>query len=243
VPALLGVRLEVCEQAGQVVGLGGVETRFGATTAVVVLTDEDVGVLEDHFVSGGRPHLEGHIGEQLTLVVAVEVDLEHTADVRLVVRMVVEVHAVDLDRAVVPGRPTSLSARLSGNARDETDGSHQHGDETRDHAPPTAAVQMFHGLDFPSATGLRCPAVPSEDPTHRRPRRRRPMTANLPKIRTGSCQVCRNRTSSLITAVQHRLDRTGRPAILRELQRRVAVLVQRTSGAAVDQPSGGGEGS
>jgi hypothetical protein len=234
------VRLEVCEQAGQVVGLGGVETRFGATTAVVVLTDEDVGVLEDHFVSGGRPHLEGHIGEQLTLVVAVEVDLEHTADVRLVVRMVVEVHAVDLDRAVVPGRPTSLSARLSGNARDETDGSHQHGDETRDHAPPTASVQMFHGLDFPSATGLRCPAVPSEDPTHRRARHRRPITANFPRSAQdhASCLV-----TVQATPVQHRLNRTGAAAILRELQRRIAVLVQRTSGAAVDQPSGGGEGS
>ena len=113
VPALFGVRFERCERVREVIGPGRVEPRFGATTAVVVLTDEYACVFEDHLVARGRLHLENHIGEQIiTLVEAVEVDLEHAAHVRLVVRMVVEVLAVDLDGAIVPRRPTGLSARL-----------------------------------------------------------------------------------------------------------------------------------
>ena len=38
---------------------------------------------------------------QLALVETIEVDLEHTADMRFVVGMVVELRAVDLDRSVV----------------------------------------------------------------------------------------------------------------------------------------------
>src|SRR5512133_846533 len=47
---------------------------------------------------------EGHVGKEVTLVVAVEVDLERAADVRLIVRVVVEGHIVDLDRSVVTRR-------------------------------------------------------------------------------------------------------------------------------------------
>src|SRR5262249_49796009 len=73
VPALLGLRRELGEQAGEVVCPAGVESGRGTAAAVVVLTDEDVGVVEDDLVPGGPHHLERHVGEQVARVVAVEV--------------------------------------------------------------------------------------------------------------------------------------------------------------------------
>jgi hypothetical protein len=95
--------------AGKVqgVGLAGVQAGLAAPAAVVVLTDEHR-VGQQHLIltlaQGRRVGLEGDGGVQVALVVAVEVDLEGAADVRLVVGQVVEGGVVDLDRAVVPGR-------------------------------------------------------------------------------------------------------------------------------------------
>jgi hypothetical protein len=154
--------VELRQRAREVVGLAGVEARFGATAAVVVLTDEDL-VFEDHlWVSGGRMNLERHVGEEVTLVVAVEVDLEHTSDVRLVVRMIVEVDAVDLDGAVVPRRRSGLSAGLPGDARDEADGSDHHAHETAQRAPLPAVVHFFHYARLPFSHGASMPRFPND---------------------------------------------------------------------------------
>ncbi|HET8618507.1 MAG TPA: hypothetical protein VFM27_06090 [Acidimicrobiales bacterium] len=170
------MRLEPRQQAREVVGLARVEARFGATAAVVVLTDEDL-VLEDHLVPGGRVDLERHVGEELTLVVAVEVDLEHAVDMRLVVRIVVEGDAVDLDGAVVPRRPAGLRARLPGDARDQADGSDHHAHETAQRAPLPAVVCFFHYARLPfSHGGSDAPAFPSTTQPRRLHRLRR-MTA------------------------------------------------------------------
>jgi hypothetical protein len=56
-------------------------------------------------------HLERDVREEVTLVEAVPVDLEDAADMRLVVRVVVEFLPADLDGAVVPRR---VGARLPG---------------------------------------------------------------------------------------------------------------------------------
>jgi len=48
--------------------------------------------------------LERHFGVQVTFVISVEIDLEITPDVRLVVGRVVERIAINLDRAVVSRR-------------------------------------------------------------------------------------------------------------------------------------------
>jgi hypothetical protein len=167
-PTLLWLRLEPGEQARQVIGPARVEALLGPATAVVVLTDEDVVVFEDDLVAGGRVHLERHIGEELTLVVAVEVDLEHAPDMRLVVRMVVELLAIDLDRPVVPRWPTSLCAGLSGDGPEETRGSRHHAHDAAKRSPPAAALQTSHNAEFPSVTGLRCPAVPLQRRGHGR---------------------------------------------------------------------------
>ena len=53
---------------------------------------------------------ESHVGKEVTLIEAVEVDLKLAANVRLVIRMVVEHHIVDLDRAVVSRRDARLQA-------------------------------------------------------------------------------------------------------------------------------------
>jgi len=160
------VRLERGEQGREVIGPARVEARFGTASAVVVLTDEDVLVFEDDLVPGGRVHLEGHVGKEVTLVVAVEVHLEHAPDMGLVVRVAVELLAVDLDGAVVPRRPTGLRARLSRDGRHQADGSHQHAEEACQSAPLPAVVHHFlHNADLPSAAGLRCPAIALRDAT------------------------------------------------------------------------------
>ena len=104
--------------------------------------------------------LERHVGEQVTLVVAVEVDLEHAADVRLVVRMIVEVDAVDLDRAVVPGRRSGLAPACPGMSRDEADGSDHHAHETAQRAPLPGVVHFFHFARLPFSHGAPMPRVP-----------------------------------------------------------------------------------
>jgi hypothetical protein len=88
----------------QRVGLGGVQPGLAATTAVVVLADEHRVGQQHHHRAGGRVRLEGDLGVQVALVVAVEVDLEGATDVGLVVGGVVEGDVVDLDGAVVPWR-------------------------------------------------------------------------------------------------------------------------------------------
>jgi hypothetical protein len=92
-------------QAGEVEGvlLGGVETCLRTSAAVVVLADEH-GVGQQGGRTGRRLRRKRHVSMEVTLVVAVEVDLERATDMRFVVRMVVEGRAVDLDRAVVACR-------------------------------------------------------------------------------------------------------------------------------------------
>jgi hypothetical protein len=92
------------QQSGQIVGSGRIQAGFRTTSAVVVLTDEDL--VREHGVesAGRRPGVEDDLGRQVALVEAVEVDLEDASDVGLVVRVVVERRVVDLDGAVVPRR-------------------------------------------------------------------------------------------------------------------------------------------
>jgi hypothetical protein len=156
------VRLEIGEQARQVVGLALIEAGLGAAAAVVVLADEDAGVLEDHLVSGGRHHLERHAGEQRPQVVPVEVDLEDAADMRLVVRVIVERHAVDLDRAVVPRRPATLQgARLAGDGRHEADDPDQHRHDAAERLPLPLVIDLLlsHALVSLSSYGASSPLV------------------------------------------------------------------------------------
>jgi hypothetical protein len=166
VPALLGLRLEPGEHGREVVGPARVEARFRTAAAVVVLTDEDVVVLEDHLVPGGRMHLERHIGEQGPLVVTVEVDLEHAPDMRLVVGVVVEFGAVDLDRAVVPGR---VGGRLAGDGPDKEESPRHHADEADQCAPSRAVVHhVVHLRRTPFSHGLQCPMSPLQRDRGRR---------------------------------------------------------------------------
>jgi hypothetical protein len=74
----------------QRVGLRGVQPGLAATAGVVVLADEHGIGQQGHHRPGRRVRLEGDVGEQVALVVAVEVDLEGAADVRLIVGRVVE---------------------------------------------------------------------------------------------------------------------------------------------------------
>ena len=48
--------------------------------------------------------LKGHVRKKITLVEAIEVDLEYAADVRLVIWMRVELLSVDLDCPVIARR-------------------------------------------------------------------------------------------------------------------------------------------
>jgi hypothetical protein len=147
---------------------------------VVVLTDEDVVVLEDHLVAGGRMHSERHVGEQLPLVVTVEVDLEDAADVRLVVRVVVEDDAVDLDRAVVPRRPPGIGGCLTGKRPDQQETTRHHADEADQRAPALAvACHVVHLRRTPFHHGHHCPV----SPLRARPRspRRLPQVAPIPR--------------------------------------------------------------
>jgi hypothetical protein len=90
VPALIRVRLDVRERLGQVVRCGRVETRFRAPSTVVVLADVDLVRKKLNPRTGRRMGIKDHVGEQVTFVVAVEVDLKDAADVRLIVGVVVE---------------------------------------------------------------------------------------------------------------------------------------------------------
>jgi hypothetical protein len=94
---------------GEVEGVGhrGVQAGLAAAAAVAVLADEHRVGQQDLVVTGPlgrRVGLEGDLGVQVTLVVAVEIDLEGAADVGFVVRVVVEGGVVDLHGAVVPRR-------------------------------------------------------------------------------------------------------------------------------------------
>jgi hypothetical protein len=147
------VGLEPLQHRAQVVGLRRVEAGLGPTATVVVLTDEHV-VLEDHLgLAGRRVHLERDVREEiLTLVEAVPVDLEDAADMRLVVGVVVELLAVDLDGAVVARR---IGARLAGNGRDQTGCAPEHAGQADD-GPPSTVDQLTQGLCSP-ARRPRCP--------------------------------------------------------------------------------------
>jgi hypothetical protein len=89
------------------VSLTRVQAGFTATTARVVLTDEHrrrVALTAGNghtSVSSRRLVFEQDGGIVVALVIAVEVHLERTTDVRLIVRVVIEGDAVDLDGAVV----------------------------------------------------------------------------------------------------------------------------------------------
>jgi hypothetical protein len=93
------------DRGAQVERLGRVEPSRAPSARGGVLTDEDAALGQQRDLRSGRwVKLEAGRGEELARVVAVEVDLEHAADVRLIVRKVVERRAVHLDRPVVAGR-------------------------------------------------------------------------------------------------------------------------------------------
>jgi hypothetical protein len=81
-----------------------VQAGFRTAPAVVVLTDEHGVGQDDAGAARGRMSLERHLGIEVALVEAVEIDLERASDVRLVVGVVVEQFTIDLDRAVVTRR-------------------------------------------------------------------------------------------------------------------------------------------
>jgi hypothetical protein len=155
VEALVRVGLE----AGEVEGVRHrrVEAGLRAATAVVVLTDEHRVREQDDVAAGRRMHHEAHVGEEVALVVAVEVDLEGAADVRFVVRVVVERLVVDFDRAVVAGR--IHGGRLVG--ADPDNEREQKADEGDEHAaaegketdsPRSRSVETLpHRSDLPMA--------------------------------------------------------------------------------------------
>ena len=99
--------------AGEVegVGHGRIQAGLAAAPGVVVLADEHRVLQKRLDRPGWRMRLEEDVREEIALVEAVEVDLELAADVRLVVRRVIEVDRVDLDGAVVAGRIGTRSAR------------------------------------------------------------------------------------------------------------------------------------
>ena len=108
--ALLRLRLDPVEVKG--VGPLGIESFFAASAGIIVLTNEHGVSEKDLAVAGWRMSAEGHIGIEITFVEAVEVDLEGAADMWLVVRMIVELHIVDLDRTVVARRAPGIRRRL-----------------------------------------------------------------------------------------------------------------------------------
>ena len=71
VKALLRVRINPSEVQG--IGLRGIEPCFAASAGVVVLADEHLVGQEDLAVAGRRVRLEGHVGQQVTLVEALQV--------------------------------------------------------------------------------------------------------------------------------------------------------------------------
>src|SRR4029453_6897427 len=116
--------------------------------------------------------LEGEGGVQAALVVAVEVDLEHAADMRLVVGVVVELDVVDLDGAVVPrrvrarpgqtGKEREQSRRTDHHCRTEQPASFgpQHRSTppmSRAEEPPPSLLRYIprRCATFPSTTTLR----------------------------------------------------------------------------------------
>src|SRR5690606_20198510 len=100
-----------------------------------VLADGQRVLEQDLAVAGRRPGLEHDVGLEVALVVVVEVDLENAADVRLVVWVVVEGDAVDLDGAVVAARPL-LGSRRSGQRQREAGASGRRRDGTECPRPP-----------------------------------------------------------------------------------------------------------
>src|SRR5829696_1243143 len=122
VPALLGVRGDVGQGVGEVIGAAGVEV--GAAPGRVLADVEGVGEQLVVLALVGRgPGLEGHGGREIARVIAVEVDLDHAADVGLVVGVAVEGRVVDLDGAVV------ARGVLGGGGASP----HHHGSGTRQH--------------------------------------------------------------------------------------------------------------
>jgi len=97
VEALLRMRGVTRERRAQVIGRGGVEI---SPAAGWILSDEH-GVGEEHALTGWRLSLECHQGFEISLVEPVEVDLEDATHVRLIVGVVVEIVAIDLDGSVV----------------------------------------------------------------------------------------------------------------------------------------------
>src|SRR5688500_1193543 len=102
-------------------------------------------VVEGYVVDLDRPGAAGRVrrtGEgrrgQRARGVPVEVDLERTADMRLIVGMVVEGYVVDLDRPVVAGRVRRTGEGRRGySARGKDQSGHSGQSETPAHnAPP-----------------------------------------------------------------------------------------------------------
>src|SRR5215218_2530059 len=211
--ALIRVRFDAAEVQG--VGLRRIEPRLAASAGVVVLTNKDI-VLQQHDRGTGRGRglrREGHVGGEVrSLVVAVEVDLEHAPDVRLVVRMIVECHVIDLDRSIVSGRVLGEGGRRQPGER------HASGDGCRP-AGPACESSNRHGFPredpLSKATYLAFEAAATYQPCGRSPQGRfrrgwtsasnsyEPLTRTIPGMRplsfcdfTATCGGCPKGLSS-----------------------------------------------
>ena len=146
VVTLLGMGRDTSEPTAQVIRSGcvkGVPTTPGRTAS-----DED-GVGEQRASTRGRVPLEHHRGVEVAAVESIKVDLEDAPDVRLVVRKVVERHAVHLDRAVVPFRVALRRGvtRWLGerNRRGQPDQRHRGGHDRQPLPQPLHRAPLFGG--------------------------------------------------------------------------------------------------
>lgn len=109
--ALLGLRREVGQQRRKVVGTRAVQARYRAPARRVVVVQLHV-IGQDDLVAGWWMDRERYVGYHVG-VEGIPIDLEN-ADMRLVIRLVVEYDTVDLDGAIVAGRLVRTCALVNG---------------------------------------------------------------------------------------------------------------------------------
>src|SRR5215213_1692260 len=147
--ALIRLRFDAAEVQG--VGLRRIEPRLAASAGVVVLTNEDI-VLQQHDRGTGRRR-----------------GLRRAGHVRLVVRMIVECHVIDLDRSIVSGWVLGEGWRRQAGER------HASGDGCRPAGPACESSNMH---EFPredplsKATCLALEAAATYQPCGRSPQGR-----------------------------------------------------------------------
>ena len=157
VEALLWMRRVRRESRSQVVSLLEVEC-----VARPVAAEAHLVIHERLPVAGGRPGLERHARGLRALVESIPLDPERAADVRIVVVELVELLAVDLDRAVVARRcarvgPNRCQQRKSGQ-RDCRRRRAQANEQQRPEWVWKPEVEQSHGRS-PSITDIERPAA------------------------------------------------------------------------------------